>query len=609
MPRHIPPPPDRARRGYAAFIQPDDYTKRFLADAIAAAPLAPRTVAKALYWHATRRYARARYRVQEIVGRRLGFALPSNLRPVAPLVPPDPLPSCAAIVPVRENVSEERLRTTIASVPEGGETILAAADAAVLAGHAGRAVILPGARSLADLVNGAARACDHELLLILLPGNVLLPGALGPIAATLAGEGIEAALADEVLALADLVLPLLKPDFDPDLLLQVDVAGDFLAVRRAAFLALGGYKAGREGALARDFLLRLATVRGEKAVGHVIGPVHGRDLRGGEADDGGDGLAAVEAHLAATGAKATAQRVGPGLRIEIARALADPPPVTVIVPTRDRLDLLVPCLDGLLGGTDYPDLEIIVADNGSSEPGTLARLRAYERDPRMRIAPMPGPFNFSRINNDAVAMARGRVVVFMNNDVEVREPGWLRLLVAEAIRPEVGAVGAKLLYPNDLIQHAGVVLGLRGGPAGYAFHLFRDGHPGYLHMLETTRRCSAVTAACLAIERAKFEAVGGFDAEAFAVALNDVDLCLRLDAAGYRSLHVPGACLLHKESASRPSDWSPDQRARYERELAAFTGRWADRLARDPWYNTCHGQVMADFSVPLWTDPAWPPAP
>lgn len=599
---------DTARRGYAAFIQPDDYTKRFLADAMAAAPLAPLTVAKALYWHATRRYARARYRVQEIVGRRLGFALPSNLRPVAPLVPPVPPPPCAAIVPVLGDVSQARLRATLASVPEGIETILAAPDACALSGHAGRAAILPEARSLADLVNGAARICDRELLLVLRPGNVLLPGALDPIAATLAGEGVEAAFADEVLALADLVLPLLKPDFDPDLLLQVDVAGEFLAVRRAAFLALGGFAAGREGALARDFLLRLAAARGEKAVGHVIGPVHGRDLRGGE-DDGGDGLAAVEAHLAATGAKATARRAGPGPRIEIARALADPPSVTVIVPTRDRLDLLVPCLDGLLGGTDYPDLEIIVADNGSTEPETLARLQAYGRDPRLRVAPMPGPFNFSRINNDAVAMARGRVVVFMNNDVEVREPGWLKALVAEAIRPEVGAVGAKLLYPNGLIQHAGVVLGLRGGPAGYAFHLFRDGHPGYLHMLETTRRCSAVTAACLAVERAKFEAVGGFDAEAFAVALNDVDLCLRLDAAGYRSLYVPGACLLHKESASRPSDWNPDQRARYERELAAFIGRWADRLARDPWYNTCHGQVMADFSVPRWTDPAWPPAP
>jgi GT2 family glycosyltransferase len=224
---------------------------------------------------------------------------------------------------------------------------------------------------------------------------------------------------------------------------------------------------------------------------------------------------------------------------------------------------------------------------------------------------MPGPFNFSRLNNDAVALARGEILVFLNNDIEVMEPTWLSALVAEAIRPEVGAVGATLLYPNGLVQHAGVVIGLAGGPAGHAFHLFRADHPGFLHMLRATRRVSAVTAACLAVRRETFLAAGGFDAEAFPVALNDVDLCLRLDAAGLRNLNVGRVRLLHKESASRPSDRHPDEEARYARELAAFTARWPHRLARDPWYNPHHGWAAADFSVPRWTGAgtdSWPPA-
>ena len=604
-----PPDADRgpASRGPASFVQPGDYTVRFVQDALAAAPQAPLTVIKSLWWYATRRYARARNKVQEIVGRRLNFALPSHLHPFAtPAAPATPL-RCAAIVPLHGGIPAGRLRTTLSSLPAGIDAIVVASSPLDTGDPAIRTLVLPDARRLADLVNGAARACDHDVLLILHPGNVLLDDALGRIAAVLALDGVEAAYADELLALPDLVLPLLKPDFDEDLWLQVDLAGDFLAVRREAFLALGGMTPGREGALARDVLLRLAAARGAAAIGHVMGPAHGRDLRGAQEDDGSAGLAAVEGHLRATGAAARAQPGRSAARVEIVRDLPDPPPVTVIVPTRDRLDLLEPCLDGLLNGTDYPDLEVLVADNGSVLAPTLARFEVWGQDRRIRIAPMPGPFNFSRSNNDAVALCRGSVVVFMNNDVEVRHPDWLRLLVAEAIRPEVGAVGAKLLYPSGLIQHAGVVLGLMGGPAGYAFHLFRDGHPGYLHMIETTRRCSAVTAACLAVTRAKFEAVGGFDAEAFPVALNDVDLCLRLDAAGYRNLYVPGACLLHKESASRPSDWSPDQRARYERELTAFTERWSDRLIRDPWYNAGHGRAMADFTVPRWTGSSWPP--
>ena len=595
----FPPPP-------ADFVRDGDYTDRFLSDAARAVPRAPVRVLESLWWYVTGRGVRARNRLQEIVGRRLGFARPNRLRPVPAPTVPVVRPRCVAIVPVTHATDEQTLAITLASIPDGIAPLVAAERGRALDGQI--RVLTLDADEVAGLVHGAARVCDHDVLIVLEPGNVLRSGAAEALAAAFSAPEVEAVYADEVLALPGLTLPLLKPDFDQDLLLQVDFVGDFLAMRRTSFLDLGGYAAGREGGAARELLLRLSAARGPEAIGHVQGTIHGRDLRSVRPQDPSGALAASQTHLRATHVDAIAQR-GPGGRIEIIRRLAEPPPVSVIVPTRDRLDLLVPCLDGLLQRTDYPDLEIVVADNDSAEPETLARLAAYSADPRVRIAPMPGPFNFSRINNEAVALARGRVLVFMNNDVEVLGPGWLRALVVEAIRPEIGAVGAKLLYPGGLIQHAGVVLGLIGGPAGHAFHLFKDGHPGYLHMLEATRRVSAVTAACLAVTRDKFEAMGGFDAEAFPVALNDVDLCLRLDAAGYRNLYAPKACLLHKESASRPSDVRPDQRARYDREVAAFTARWAARMARDPWYNPGHGQANADFSVPEWTEADWPPPP
>ena len=579
----MPPRPPPAHKPVPAdFVQSDDYADRYLSDVAAALPRAPLTVVESIWWYVTGRGVRARNRLQEIVGRRLGFARPNRLRPVPKPPVPSVRPSCAVIVPVTDSAQPESVGASLASVPDGIETLVVSAGP-LEPSSAMRCLELPGATGIAALVNGAAQACDHDLVMVLHPGHVLLEEASEAVAAAFAEPRVEAAYPDELLALPGLTLPLLKPDFDEELLLGVDYVGDFLVARRERFLALGGYGEAHEGALARDFLLRLSASGGTGAIAHIQGPVHGRDLR-----------------------RSASEGVVSAPRIEAIRDLPDPPTVSVIVPTRDRADLLAPCLKGLLEGTDYPELEVVVADNDSSEPETAALFAAHAGDPRLRVAPMPGPFNFSRINNDAVALARGSVLVFLNNDIEVLEPGWLHALVREAVRPEIGAVGAKLLYPGGLVQHAGVVLGLIGGPAGHAFHLFKDGHPGYLHMLETTRRVSAVTAACLAVTREKFEAMGGFDAEAFPVALNDVDLCLRLDRAGYRNLYVPAARLLHKESASRPNDMRPDQRARYERELAAFSARWADRLARDPWYNPGHGQANADFSVPEWTG-AWPP--
>lgn len=256
-------------------------------------------------------------------------------------------------------------------------------------------------------------------------------------------------------------------------------------------------------------------------------------------------------------------------------------PVAIVMPTRDRLDLLRPAVESVLAGTDHPDFELVVADNGSTDPETLSYLDALRQRPGARVVEVPGPFNFSHIVNVAIATTTAEIVVLLNNDTEVIEPGWLTELVSVARRPGIGAVGAKLLYPDGRIQHGGVVVGW----AGYAGHIGRllvDGAPDHLGRRAFRHEVSAVTGACLAVARTRFDDVGGFD-ESFAVAFNDVDFCLRLQARGFRNLYAPDAVLRHHESASRGIDRGP-KRARFLEERQRFGERWRPMLQADPYY-------------------------
>jgi O-antigen biosynthesis protein len=247
------------------------------------------------------------------------------------------------------------------------------------------------------------------------------------------------------------------------------------------------------------------------------------------------------------------------------------PKVSVIIPTRNRVDLLRTCIDGL-ERTDYPEMEAIIVDNGSDDPATLQYLANL--DPaRYLVLRDDGPFNFSRLNNRAAQLARGELLCLLNNDIEVLEPDWLKIMVRQALRPEVGAVGARLLYPDGRIQHAGVVLGICGG-AAHAHRLLRPEAEGYFRRHALPQFVSAVTAACLVVRRERFEAVGGLDEDNFAVAFNDVDLCMRLKERGWQSLYEPRATLVHHESVSRGLDRDPVGAARLARELAALKARW-----------------------------------
>lgn len=275
-----------------------------------------------------------------------------------------------------------------------------------------------------------------------------------------------------------------------------------------------------------------------------------------------------------------------------------PPQVSVIIPTRDRLDLLATSVEGVLHDTDYPAIELIIADNDSVEPGTLDFLRQCARDPRVKIVRWPHPYNYSAINNFAVSRAGGPYICLLNNDTEVIDRAWLREMMAHAVRPDVGAVGARLLYPDHSIQHAGVVVGM-GNAAGHAHRGLPQGEPGYFAQALVAREATAVTAACLVVAKDRFEMVGGLDEDGLAIAYNDVDLCLKLRTKGWRNVYVPQAVMIHHESKSRGMDFADENLARYRRELAVFQQRWDPAGFGDPSHHRSLDQSSEQYRVAI----------
>jgi GT2 family glycosyltransferase len=272
------------------------------------------------------------------------------------------------------------------------------------------------------------------------------------------------------------------------------------------------------------------------------------------------------------------------------------PLVTVIIPTRNRADLLRTCIAGLRA-TRYPDLEIIIANNDSDDPETLAYLRVLAGE-GVTILEQPGPFNYSTINNNAVAAAQGELLCLMNNDIEVLSPDWLAIMATQALRLEVGAVGAQLLYPDGRIQHAGVVIGV-GNAAGHAHRFLQPEAEGYFRRHALPQFVSAVTGACLVVRKERFLAVGGLDEANFAVAFNDVDLCLKLNARGWQSFYEPRAVLVHHESVSRGLDTDPVGAARFAGELAALQRIWRTNEIVDPYHHPMLSRASEQFALDL----------
>lgn len=278
--------------------------------------------------------------------------------------------------------------------------------------------------------------------------------------------------------------------------------------------------------------------------------------------------------------------------------LPDPTPlVSLLVPTRDGVEILKPCVNAILAHTTYRNFELLILDNQSSCPLTLEYMREVsERDSRVRVLPWNHPFNYSGINNYGARESRGDIIGLVNNDIEPVNGEWLSEMVSQVCRGDIGCVGAKLYYPNETIQHAGVILGL-GSIAGHAHRFFQRHEDGFQGRLKATQNLSAVTAACLLLRRSVFEEVNGLNEEHLAVAYNDVDLCLKVREAGYRNLWTPYAELYHHESISRGADDTPKKRARWLSECEYMRTTWAEQLDNDPAYNPNLTLVHEDFSL------------
>ena len=396
--------------------------------------------------------------------------------------------------------------------------------------------------------------------------------------------------------------PHFKADFDRELLYGQNYINHLTVVRTEAVRALGGLRPGFEGSQDHDLLLRLTEDLDPSRIRHIPMVLYHWRAADGSGTFSDRALARTEAaRLRAVAEVAERQGAraerGPHGFVRVVRPLPDPAPrVSVIIPTRDRAELLRVTLDGLFGSTDYPDIEVIIVDNDSREPETRALLETYRGDPRLRVVAAPGPFNFSDLSNRGAAAASGAVLLFLNNDIEVIEPGWLTELAAQATRPEIGAVGAKLLYPDRTVQHGGVVLGI-GGVAGHGHLGLPDDDPGYFARMVLVQEVSAVTGACLAMRAEIFREIGGFDAERLKVAFNDIDLCLRIRAAGYRILWTPFAKLVHHESKSRGPEDTPEKRARFQAETAVMQERWGAELRADPYYNINLSRISAHYHL------------
>jgi GT2 family glycosyltransferase len=399
--------------------------------------------------------------------------------------------------------------------------------------------------------------------------------------------------------------PYFKSDWNPDLLLSQNMFNHLGVYRRSLVEMAGGFRLGYEGSQDYDLVLRADARTTSERIHHIPHILYHWRAAGGSValspDEKGYAVAharrALADHLRERG---IAAEVGPGLCPNFHRVrylLPDPAPrVSIIIPTRDRVDLLERCIAGILRGTDYPDFEILVVDNQSKQPVTLAYLTKLAADPRMRILSYDRPFNYSAINNFAAAEAAGSLLCLLNNDIEVIAPDWLTEMASHAVRPGIGAVGALLYYPDDRVQHAGVITGI-GGVAGHAHHGLYRGDAGYFGRAALVQNLSAVTAACLVMEKSLYHRLGGLNETELAVAFNDIDLCLRIREAGYRIVWTPHAQLYHHESASRGPDTDPDKIERFRTEVGYMMRRWGHVLDRDPYYNPNLRLDGADFGL------------
>lgn len=474
---------------------------------------------------------------------------------------------------------------------------------------------------IAAASNSALELATGEWIALLDHDDELAPHALFEIASLLRERpALDLIYSDEDKIDADgrRHTPYFKPEFLPDLFTSQNYLTHLIAYRAAVVREIGGFRTGYEGSQDWDLALRFVAQITPERIAHIPKILyHWRAIPGStslllsEKDYPTEAARrALTDHFARRHEKVEVLPVTGG-HWRVKRSPPTPAPlVSIIIPTRNRVDLLRRCIESIQSRTTYRRYEVLIVDNQSDEPttrGWLEQIVTPSADspasavapPAVRVLRHDGPFNFSALNNHAVAHARGEFVALLNNDLEVISPDWLDEMLAHAARPEIGCVGAMLYYPDDTIQHAGIVLGV-GGVAAHAFKLQPRGSEGVFNRARLAQNYSAVTAACLVVRKSIYEQVGGLDERELPIAFNDVDFCLKVRAAGFQNLWTPFAEFYHHESASRGYEDTPEKHARFRREIKVMHARWGRVLTADPAYNPNLSLEAEDFSIAIW---------
>lgn len=387
--------------------------------------------------------------------------------------------------------------------------------------------------------------------------------------------------------------PYFKPDYSRELFRSQNYFNHLTVHRAENIRAAGGWRTGFEGSQDYDLNLRILERIDAAMIRHIPKVLyHWRAAKGSVASGGGEKSYAYDAGKRALQEHVDRQKLGatvveapdtPFYRVKL--PVPHPAPlVSLIIPAKDKVKLTRGCIASILEKTTYPNYEILLIDNGSAEAETLAYNAKIAANPKVRVISYTKPFNYSAINNFAVAHARGALVGLVNNDIEVIAPDWLTEMASWAMLPDVGCVGAKLYYADETIQHAGCVLGV-GGVADHPWRGRRRHDPCYFGQASIIRNCSAVTAACLVVRKALFDEIGGLDEVELKVAFNDIDFCMRVSKAGYANVFTPYAELFHLESQSRGYEDNPEKIARFNREIRNMRRKWGSALDTDPYYS------------------------
>lgn len=449
-------------------------------------------------------------------------------------------------------------------------------------------------KGIAGNTNAALEMAQGEFVGLLDHDDLLAPNALYEIALALGRDrALDAVYTDEDKVTTELdehFQPHLKPDFNLDLLRSNNYICHFFVVRRSIVQKIGGFRQEFDGAQDHDFIFRC--IETAEKVGHIPEILyHWRTHKASTADNPASkmyafdaGKRAIEAHLKRTGTEGTVSHTPDLGFFRVKYPVQGQPLVSIIIPNKDEKETLKACIDSIREKTEYPNYEIIIVENNSTTDEIFQYYKELSQDPRIRLLRWKKEFNYSAINNYGVRHANGEYLLFLNNDVTVITPGWIRELLGVCQRPEVGAAGVKLIYPDDTIQHAGCVIGL-GGIAGHMFVDMPANRTGYLHKASILQDMSAVTAACMMMKRAVFEEAGGFT-EKLSVAFNDVDLCLKVRKNHKLIVYDPYVQLYHMESKTRGAEDNKEKVRRFQEEIEYMRCQWIDILKKgDPYYN------------------------